>query len=34
MSEPVNPVYLLQAVKDALLRFPYLMVGIEATRTQ
>ncbi|MBS6545910.1 MAG: hypothetical protein KH319_00850 [Butyricicoccus pullicaecorum] len=34
MSEPVNPTHLLQAVKDALLRFPYLMVGIEATRTQ
>ena len=34
MSEPVNPTHLLDAVKDALLRFPYLMVGIEATKTQ
>ncbi len=34
MSEPVNPEHLLAAVKDALLRFPYLMVGIEKSKTQ
>ena len=34
MAEPVHPGRLLDAVKDALLRFPYLMVGLEATKTQ
>lgn len=34
MSEPVQPAMLLDAVKDALMRFPYLMVGIAATDTQ
>ena len=34
MSEPVRPDVLQQAVKAALLRFPHMMIGIEATDTQ
>ncbi|MDR3766943.1 MAG: hypothetical protein Q3Y08_07945 [Butyricicoccus sp.] len=34
LSEPVKPDVLLQAVKDSLLRFPFMIVGIEATDTQ
>lgn len=34
MSEPVRPDKLLDAVKTTLLRFPHMMLGIEATATQ
>ena len=34
MSEPVRPSCLLNAVKTALLRFPHMMLGIAATKTQ
>ena len=34
LSEPVRPDVLLEAVKVSLLRFPHMMLGIEATDTQ
>lgn len=34
MSEPVRPDLLQQAVEAALLRFPHMMLGLEATGTQ
>ena len=34
LSEPVRPDVLLEAAKVSLLRFPHMMLGIEATDTQ
>ena len=34
MTEPVDPETLQEAVKTALLRFPHMMLGIQATDTQ
>ncbi len=34
LSEPIQPELLKQAVKFSLLRFPFMITGIEATRTQ